>query len=162
MGIEVIQLPASNNCMANLEAAHNVIDENTALVTVQGANNEVGVLQPAWEISEIAHAKGALFHCDAAQLLGKVPVSCGNLGFDYAFFSGHKMYGPKGIGMLFVRKGVARNMLKPLFRGGAQEGALRPGILNVPGIVGVGEASRLARRRLSEDIQKIGQALSAK
>lgn len=154
-GIEVVQIPVNHDCIVDLDAAADAIDENTALVSVHGANNEVGVLQPVRKLAEIAHSKGALFHCDGAQLLGKVPVSSENLGFDYASFSGHKLYGPKGIGVLFVRKGAAMNSIRPIFRGGGQEGALRPGTLNVPGIVGIGEACRLARERLSEDVKRI-------
>jgi len=155
-GFEVVQLPVDDNCVVDLGVAANAIDENTAIVSVQGANNEVGVLAPLKELAAMAHAKGALFHCDGAQLLSKVPVSCDDAGFEYASFSAHKAYGPKGVGILFVRKGTARAAIEPLLRGGGQEGALRPGTLNVPGIVGFGEACRLARQKLAEDGERIG------
>lgn len=154
-GIEIVQIPVKSNCVVDVDAAIALIDEQTALVSVQGANNEVGVIQPVREIAEIAHTHGALFHCDAAQLLGKAPVSSDELSFDYASFSGHKIYGPKGVGMLFVRKGTARGSIQPVFHGGGQENSLRPGTLNVPGIVGVGEACRIAMRELTVDIQRI-------
>ena len=152
-GFEVIRLPVHSDGAVDLSAAATAIDENTAVVTIQGANNEVGTLQPITEIAGLVRSAGTLFHCDGAQMLGKVPVSCSDAQFDYASFSGHKIYGPKGVGILYVRKGAP---ITPLLRGGGQEGALRSGTLNVPGIVGIGEACRVARYALLHDIEQIG------
>jgi cysteine desulfurase len=116
----------------------------------------VGVLQPIRQLADMARAKGALFHCDAAQLLGKVPLPSCFLDADYASFSAHKLYGPKGVGMLLVRRGTPRSAMKPVLLGGGQEGMLRPGTLNVPGIVGTGAACRLARNRIPQDVSQIG------
>ncbi len=127
-----------------MQAAACLIDAKTLLVSVHGANNEIGTLQPIKAISEIAHAHGALVHCDASQMLGKVPVSVDELNVDFASFSGHKLYGPKGIGILFVRRGSARLAIGPILLGGGQEAEFRPGTLNVPAIVGLAEACRQA------------------
>jgi cysteine desulfurase len=150
---EVIRLPVNSDGVVDLSAAASAIDDSTAIVTIQGANNEVGTLQPIKEIACLARSAGTLFHCDGAQILGKVSVSHRDAQFDYASFSGHKVYGPKGVGILFVRKGAP---VAPLLRGGGQEGALRSGTLNVPGIIGLGEACRVARYSLLQDMEQIG------
>ena len=155
-GLQVVELPVSSNCVIDLNAATDMIDESTALVTIQGANNEVGVLQPIDQLSEIAQSKGAFFHCDAAQMVGKVALPAGFSSYDFSSFSAHKIYGPKGIGVLIVRNGIPRKTLRPVLLGGNQEGGLRPGTLNVPAIVGLGEACRIAKKRIDEDIRAIG------
>lgn len=155
-GFELVVLPTTSAGVADIAAARDAIDTNTLIVCVHGANNEIGTLQPVSEISEIAHAHGALVHCDATQLLGKVLTSLTALRVDSASLSAHKAYGPKGVGVLFIRQKTSRRFLSPVFRGGGQEKAMRPGTLNVPGIVGLGEACRIIQRRLAEDAEHLG------
>jgi cysteine desulfurase len=118
---------------------------DTALVSVMLANNEVGTIQPVREIARICREAGVLCHTDAVQAVGQMPVDVGELGVDLLSLSAHKIYGPKGVGALYVRHGVA---LTPLQRGGSQERTWRPGTQNVPGIVGFGKAAELARAEL--------------
>lgn len=130
----------------------------TVLVSVQLANNEVGALQDIESIARVTHAKGAVLHSDASQAVGKIDVHLGRLKIDLLSFSAHKMYGPKGVGALFVRRRDPRVSLEPITFGGNQERGLRPGTLNVPAIVGFGKAAELAERRWRED-QALTQAL---
>jgi cysteine desulfurase len=153
-GFEVIKLPVDQTGVTNVGAAKKLITPKTLLVSVQAANNELGTLQPVAELSELAHENGAYFHTDAAQVLGKVPFDVQAVNCDFASFSAHKMYGPKGIGALFVRGGVQRWPWARPFRGGGQEHDLRPGTSNVPGIVGFGKACSISQRY----IQKNGPA----
>jgi len=120
--------------------------EKPLLVSIMMANNEIGTIQDIKELARLAHGAGALFHTDAVQAVGKIPVDVGDLGVDYLTMSCHKIYGPKGVGALYVRKGAP---LESLIRGGHQEEGLRAGTYNSPSIVGFGEAARLARERLS-------------
>lgn len=138
----------------DLEDLSEVVDHNTLLVACQYANQEVGTVQHLREITRIAHARGAFVHCDAAQAAGKLPLDALELGVDSLALCGHKMYGPKGVGALYLSPGLRRT-IKPIILGGGQEGGLRSGTLNVPGIVGLGEACRLARDRLDDDIGSI-------
>lgn len=154
-GFNVVQIPVNRDGVTDVDAARNLIDQDTLVVSVQAANNEIGTLQPVTAITNIAHAQGALVHCDATQLLGKVPTSITNLGVDFASFSGHKNYGPKGIGALYVRPPLAKVALEPLAFGGGQEHSIRPGTLNVAGIVGFGEACRVAFDSLAENVIRI-------
>lgn len=154
-GFTVVRLPVSRDGVVDLSAAQEAIDDETLLVSIQAANNEIGTLQPLREIAKIAHERGAAVHCDAAQLLGKLPVSLDDLGADFASFSTHKAYGPKGIGFLVARRSGAARALTPVFFGGGQERGLRPGTLNVPGIVGTGEACRLCCERVRSDADRI-------
>jgi cysteine sulfinate desulfinase/cysteine desulfurase-like protein len=124
-----------------------VLDDATLVVSVQLANNEVGTIQPVRELAALAHARGALFHTDAVQAAGKVPVDVEELGVDLLTLSAHKLHGPKGVGALYVRKGV---VLEPLVHGGRQEHGLRAGTENVAGIAGMGAAATLAIRALAE------------
>lgn len=123
------------------------IDDDTILISLMLANNEVGTVQPIPELAAIARERGVLFHTDAVQALGKIPVDVEELGVDLLTLSGHKLHGPKGVGALYVRKGVE---LEPLVHGGMQEGSLRAGTENVAAVVGLGTAADLARERLSE------------
>jgi cysteine desulfurase len=150
-GFLVEHLPVDGNGVVVLEAARRIIDAKTLAVSVQAANNETGVLQPVKEVAEIARSVGAMCHCDAAQAIGKIPVDVADLGVDLASFSAHKAYGPKGIGVLAVCTTRIRPWLKPVLVGGGQEGNLRAGTLNVPGIVGFGTACRLASMLLRDD-----------
>ncbi len=150
-GFEVIKLPVSRTGVTDIEAAQNLITEKTLLVSVQAANNELGTLQPIEKLADIAHENGAYFHTDAAQVLGKVPFDVQSVNCDFASFSAHKMYGPKGVGALFVCGGVRRWPWTRPFRGGGQEKGLRPGTSNVPAIVGFGEACRLSKNTMTDN-----------
>jgi cysteine desulfurase len=148
-------LPVDQNGQVEVDAAKDAITDQTLLVSIQAANNEIGTLQPVKEIAKIAHDRGALVHCDAAQAVGKVPVDVQVLDVDLLSMSAHKFYGPKGIGSLFIRGGNSRLPLTPLYYGGGQEGGLRSGTANVPAIVGFGEACRLAVMALPEEAEEI-------
>lgn len=127
------------------------LEAKTALVSVMHGNNEIGVLQDLPKLSAAAHAAGALFHSDAAQSFGKVAIDVNAMGVDLLSMSGHKVYGPKGVGALFVRRRSPRVRLRPEQTGGGQERGLRSGTSNVPAIVGFGEAARLAALRMQSD-----------
>jgi cysteine desulfurase len=122
----------------------NAIDDGTILVSIMSANNEIGTIEPVAELAAIAHEAGAWFHTDAVQAVGKVPFDVDEMDVDLAAISGHKFYGPKGIGALFVRRRARRMKLAPSLCGGGQERGLRSGTHNVPGIVGLGVASEVA------------------
>lgn len=128
------------------------VTKETVLVSVMGANNEVGTVQPLAEIGAIAHAAGALFHVDGAQAVGKVAIDVQAMHIDLLSLTGHKMYGPKGSGALFVKK---RTELAPMIRGGGQERGLRAGTLNVPGIVGLGCACEICRKEMTEENKRL-------
>lgn len=129
------------------------LDDETLLVSVMRANNETGVLQPVAEVARLAHAAGALVHCDAVQAGGKTPLDVRELDVDLLTLSAHKLYGPKGAGCLYVRRATP---LRPLVSGGAQERNRRAGTENVPGIVGFGVAAELARETLAADAERVG------
>jgi cysteine desulfurase len=152
-GFETIILPVDCEGMVKLDVAEAAIDEKTALVSTQMANNEVGTIQPIHQLVRLAHAKGALVHCDAAQAVGKIKVDAEDLGIDLMSISAHKLYGPKGVGALYIRHGIH---IDPLFIGGGQERSVRPGTLNVPGIVGFGEACSICEDMLVEEGRRIG------
>jgi len=154
-GFEFATIPVRNNGIIDLDVARQIIDERTLLVSVQGANNEIGTIQPVRLVADIAHEKGAAVHCDAAQLLGKVPFSIDEMGADYFTFSAHKAYGPKGVGVLVVRRNIGSMSLAPVIFGGGQENGLRPGTLNVPAVVGMGAASRLWTAQMGEEAARI-------
>ena len=154
-GYEVRQIPVDRNGLVDLYAAETIIDGHTLLVSVQGANNETGVIQPLQDIVSLAHARGAFFHCDATQMLGKIPISIDDSSIDMASFSAHKAYGPKGVGALAITSGRLRAALRPLHLGGGQERSLRPGTQNVPGIVGFGSACCLIHKELDVEIQRL-------
>ena len=156
-GFEVVVLPAEANGLISVVAAQEAIDDQTLLVSIQAANNEIGTLQPILEITQFAHQHGAIVHCDAAQAVGKVPVDVQELDVDMLSLSAHKFYGPKGIGALFVRQGAGMLGLKPLAFGGGQERNLRPGTLNVPAIVGLGSAAQLCQKLLVQEAEQIRQ-----
>lgn len=134
-------------------------DPPVALVSIMLANNETGTINPVRELAEVAHESGVPFHTDAAQAPGKIPVDVDDLGADAMSLSAHKLYGPKGVGALYVRRrpypGVRRLRPEPLLRGGGQEHGLRSGTLNVPGIVGLGRAAALAAESLPEEAERI-------
>lgn len=154
-GMDVVVLSADSEGRVNLDAAEEAINENTLLVSVQAANNEIGTIQPVAEMARLAHEKGALVHCDAAQAVGKVSVDVEEWDIDLMSFSAHKLYGPKGVGALYVRGGPYSMPLKPLVIGGGQEQQLRAGTLNVPGIVGFGEACELCRQAMPDEAEHV-------
>ena len=129
------------------------LDETTALVAVMRANNETGVVQPVEEVARLAHAKGALVHCDAVQAAGKIPIDVRALDVDLLALSGHKIYAPKGVGVLYVKRGTR---LRAWVRGGSQERNRRAGTENIPGIVGMGRAAALAREELPAESARLG------
>jgi cysteine desulfurase len=143
-GCRVSVLPVPENGIVDLAALAAAIDERTSIVSVMAAHNEIGVLQPLAEIGALCRDRGALFHSDAAQAVGKVPVDVEAMKIDLLSISGHKIYGPKGIGALYVRR-RPRARIEPLFDGGGQERALRSGTLPTPLCVGLGAAARIAR-----------------
>lgn len=150
-GFEVIQLPVNREGLVDLNAARSAITDETLLVSIQAANNEIGTIQPVAEIARLAHEQGAWMHADAAQAVGKILVDVEAWEVDLLSLSAHKLYGPKGVGALFVSGGAAALPLKPLMIGGGQERELRPGTLNVPGIVGLGEACALCMHQLDDE-----------
>lgn len=156
-GFEVVYLPVDATGTVSIDAAQELIDEGTLLVSIQAANNEIGTIQPVAEISAIAHERGALVHCDAAQAVGKIPVDVEAWDVDFLTLSGHKLYGPKGIGALYVKGGRRTAPLMPQMFGGGQEDGLRPGTLNAPGIIGLGEACRLAKELMRDEAIRIAE-----
>ena len=156
-GFEIVVLPVDSAGVVSVSEVEELIDDTVLLVSVQGANNEVGTIQPVAQIAEIARSRGALVHCDAAQMLGKTPLEMDSLGVDYASLSAHKAYGPKGVGGLFARSGVAQSSLAPIMFGGGQESGFRPGTVNVPATVGFGEACNLIGARLAKDMRHVGR-----
>ena len=153
-GWQVTVLPVKRDGLVDLAALDAAITERTALVSVMAANNEIGVLQPIREAAALAHAKGAWFHTDAVQAAGRVPFDADALGVDFASVTAHKIYGPKGVGALFVRKGVA---IAAEIDGGGHERGRRSGTLNVPGIVGFGRAAEIAREELTSESKRVGE-----
>ncbi len=141
LGVEVTYLPINDQGTISAEQVREAITEKTALVSVMWANNETGMIFPIQEIGEICRERGILFHTDAVQAIGKIPVDVQKAKIDLLSFSAHKFHGPKGMGALYIRKGVE---LTPLFHGGEHMSGRRSGTLNVAGIVGMGEAMRLA------------------
>lgn len=154
-GFEVRYLPVDSTGKVDVEASAELIDERTLVVSVQAANNEIGTIQPVTDIAAIAHANGAVVHCDAAQAVGKIGLDIDSLGVDLLSISAHKLYGPKGVGALYVRGGATTRRLPPLFHGGGQERGLRPGTLNVPGIVGFGQACLLCAREMPTEAVRV-------
>jgi cysteine desulfurase len=142
-GYDVTQLPVDATCVTNVEAAKRAIGAGTALVTVMHSNNETGALQPIQALAELAHEHGALFHSDAAQSVGKIRVNVRELGVDFLSIAAHKLYAPKGVGALYVKRGT---VLEPFLRGAGHERGLRPGTENVASVVGFGVACAKARQ----------------
>lgn len=148
-------IPVTENGIVDLRKARELIDDHTILVSVQAVNNELGTIQPVRELAEIAHGRGAIVHCDAAQALGRIPVDVQEWDVDLLSLSAHKAYGPKGIGMLYTAGGRAKYPVLPLMRGGGQEDGLRPGTLNVPGIEGFAEACAIIFREREQEVDRL-------
>ena len=154
-GFEPVVLPVRPDGLLDPDTLRNALTIPTLLVSVMAVNNETGVIQDIPGLAAIAKAAGALFHCDIAQAVGKIPLDLTNWKVDLASISGHKLYGPKGVGALFVRR-RPRVRLLPLFSGGGQERGLRSGTLPTPLIVGLGEACRLATAEMAAEAARIG------
>jgi cysteine desulfurase len=157
MGAEVTYLKAREDGLITIEQVEAAIKPNTVLVSVMYANNEIGVVQPIREITQLCKSKGVLFHTDATQAVGKIPVDVIADGIDLMSFSGHKMYGPKGVGVLYVRRKNPRVKVTAQMDGGGHERGMRSGTLNVPGIVGLGKACELCRLEMAEDTARISK-----
>jgi len=153
-GAEVTYLPVQRDGRIDLDQLRGAITDRTILVSVMLANNEIGTLQPIEQIGAICREKGVLFHCDAVQGIGKVPFNVEQANADLVSVTAHKMYGPKGIGALYVRR-KPRVRLAPIIDGGGHERGMRSGTLNVPGIVGFGKAAELARLEMPQEAPRI-------
>jgi cysteine desulfurase len=151
-GWEITVLPVDSRGLVRPEDVRAAITDQTILITIMHSNNEIGTIEPIEEIGKIAKEKGILFHTDATQSVGKVPLDVDLLNVDMLSLSGHKLYGPKGIGALYVRKGTR---MLPYMHGGAQEKSKRAGTHNVPGIVGLGKACEIAKATMSEESARL-------
>jgi cysteine desulfurase len=155
-GFDVTYLPTDKDGRISAKQLREAITEKTILVSVMLANNEIGTVQPIAELGEVTREKGVLFHVDAVQGVGKVPFDVEKMKVDLASLSGHKIYGPKGIGALWVRR-KPRVRIAPIIDGGGHERGMRSGTLNVPGIVGFGKAAELAQQLLPEETKRTYQ-----
>ena len=155
-GFKVTYLPLQTNGLIDLDQLRAAITDKTILISIMYANNEIGVVQPIAEIGKIAKEKGVLFHTDAVQAVGKIPVNVIKDGVDLLSLTGHKFYGPKGVGALYVRRRNPRVRLAEQMQGGGHERGMRSGTLNVPGIVGLGEACELCHNEMAEEAKRLG------
>jgi len=153
-GAEVTYLPVDSSGRVDADDVRSAVRETTILISIMHANNETGVIQPMEEISAIARERGIVMHTDAVQSVGKIPVKVSGLGVDLLSLSGHKFHAPKGIGVLYVRQGTR---LTPFLTGGSHERKRRAGTENVPGIIGLGVAARLASERLPEMATRVAE-----
>lgn len=156
-GKSVTFLPVDQYGLVDPGHVEEAITDKTILISIMTANNEIGTIAPIKEIGEIAHKHGVLFHTDAAQAIGHIPMDVKAMNIDLLSFSGHKIYGPKGIGGLFVRGGKGRVKLAPIVFGGGQEKGIRSGTLNVPGIVGLGKALVVAEKEIGKEEKQFRQ-----
>ncbi len=151
----VTYLPVDQYGMVDPDAVRNAITDKTVLITIMYANNEIGTIHPIREIGKIAKEKGIIFHCDAVQAAGKIPVDMERDGIDLASLSAHKIYGPKGVGALYVRSKGPRVRITGQMDGGGHERGMRSGTLNVTGIVGLGKACEIAQAEMAEEAQRL-------
>jgi cysteine desulfurase len=154
-GCEVTYLRVQRDGLIDLDELAHAITDKTILVTIMLVNNEIGVIQPVAEIGRIARERGVLFHTDAVQAAGKLPVDVDALNVDLASLSAHKMYGPKGVGALYVRRKNPRVLVAPIIDGGGHERGMRSGTLNVPGIVGFGKAAEICRQEMAAESARV-------
>ena len=150
-GAKITFLPVDRSGLIDLDDIEKAVTEKTVLISIMAANNEIGTIQPLEEIGKLAKRRGIFFHVDAAQAVGKIPMDVEKMGVDLLSFSAHKMYGPKGVGALYMRSKNPRVRLSPLLHGGGHEEGLRSGTLNVPAIVGFGKACEIAAQEMEED-----------
>lgn len=155
MGFDATWLPVQKNGRVDLNQLRDAITDKTILVTIMSANNEIGVLQPVDEIGAICAEKGVTFHTDATQSVGKVPVDVQKSNIHLLSCTAHKMYGPKGVGVLYVRRRKPRVRVTPMMDGGGHERGMRSGTLNVPGIVGMGKAVEIAMAEMEEETKRL-------
>jgi cysteine desulfurase len=155
-GYQITYLPVGTDGLIDLDKLRHAINAKTILVSIMAANNEIGTIEPVREIGRIAKEKGILFHTDATQAVGKIPVNVEEMGIDLLSLSAHKIYGPKGVGALYVRS-KPRVKIDPLIEGGGQECGSRSGTLNVPGIVGLGKACEIAQTDMVADGERLIQ-----
>jgi cysteine desulfurase len=156
-GYRVTYMPVQKDGLVDLEDLKRAMDDKTILVTIMAANNEIGVVQPIAEIGKLCHERGIIFHTDATQAIGKIPIDVNKQNIDLMSISAHKMYGPKGVGALYVRRKNPRVQISAIIDGGGHERGMRSGTLNVAGIVGLGKACAIA----SEEISREAVQLSA-
>jgi cysteine desulfurase len=153
-GFKVTYLSVESNGIVDLEKLKAAITDQTLLVSIMAVNNEIGVIQPLKEIGKICRENKVFFHCDAAQAFGKLPLNVNEMNIDLLSISGHKIYGPKGIGALFIRR-KPRVRLEPLINGGGQERGFRSGTLPTPLVVGLGEAAKIASIEMQKDYEHV-------
>lgn len=154
IGVEVSYLPVRTDGLLDPQIIEKAIRKDTSLISVMAVNNEIGVIQPLKEIGQICRKRGVLFHSDAAQAFGKIELDVQGTGIDFLSVSGHKIYGPKGVGVAYIRRDLQEKML-PLMHGGEQEFGLRSGTLPVPLIVGLGAAAEKATKVMQADYEKV-------
>ena len=154
-GYRVTYLPVKADGLIDLDDLKRAMDDKTILVTIMIANNEIGVLQPVAEIGKLCHEKGVLFHTDGVQAVGKIPVDVNAMNIDAMSLSAHKIYGPKGVGALYVRRRNPRVQISEQINGGGHERGMRSGTLNVPGIVGLGKACEIAGQELKAETERL-------
>jgi cysteine desulfurase len=150
-GYRVTYLPVQKNGLIDLEDLKRAMDDKTILVSIMFANNEIGVIQPVEQIGKLCRERGVIFHTDAVQAIGKVPVDVNKQNIDVMSITAHKLYGPKGVGALYVRRKNPRVQISPIIDGGGHERGMRSGTLNVPGIVGLGKACALASEEMATE-----------
>jgi cysteine desulfurase len=154
-GFRVTYMPVQKDGLVDLDDLKRAMDDKTILVTLMAANNEIGVVQPLAEIGKLCKERGVIFHTDSTQAIGKIPIDVNKMGIDLASISGHKMYGPKGVGALYVRRKSPRVQLVAQMDGGGHERGMRSGTLNVTGIVGLGKACEICMNEMPEESCKL-------
>jgi len=154
-GFYVTYLPVSPDGLVEVKRLQDALTDKTILISIMAANNEIGTIQPVKEIGRLAKEKGIIFHCDATQAVGKIPINVEEMGIDLLSLTAHKMYGPKGVGALYVRSSRPRVKLTPLIDGGGHERGMRSGTLNVPGIVGLGKACELSQLEMGAEGERL-------
>jgi len=155
-GYRVTYMPVQKDGLIDLEDLKRAMDDKTILVSIMAANNEIGVVQPIAEIGKLCHERGVIFHTDATQAIGKIPIDVNKQNIDLMSISAHKMYGPKGVGALYVRRKNPRVQISAIIDGGGHERGMRSGTLNVPGIVGLGKACAIASEEMSREAVQLG------